>query len=147
MSKKHSKNVEMNEALETPEVAEQLADIPEEIIVLQNETSEDTDMTAALLDRIAQLEADLEKAKKDNKTLASAASNKTPGGERKSQVLQILRERGPISIKDIANIMSTSTRNVSSVLTAIRNAGFVIHTDNAGQKYIVSEPETTAIIA
>lgn len=88
--------------------------------------------TAELEARIAELEARL------------AAAPKGPGSARRTQLLAVLR-KGPISIKGLAMELSTpenpvSVRNISSILTPLRKAGYVIHTDEQGRKYLVSEP-------
>lgn len=98
-----------------------------------------------LLARVKELEEALAKAKQDNETLVKAKAAAGQGSERKSQVLELLKERGPISIKGMATVLNTTTRNVSSVLTGLRNNGYVIHTDGIGQKYLVEEPETTTV--
>ena len=111
--------------------------------VMEVETTEvaPTETESLLLDKIRMLEEELAKANQANEELKN--TKKVPGGERKAQVLALLKHNGPISIKGMATVMNTTTRNISSVLTAIRNSGYVIHTDNVGQKYIVSEPEVT----
>lgn len=108
------------------------------------DTAIDTaEMMNTLLGRVKELEESLAKAKQDNETLLKSKSTVGQGGERKSQVLKLLKDRGPISIKGMASVLNTTTRNVSSVLTGLRNNGYVIHTDSIGQKYLVTEPETT----
>lgn len=89
--------------------------------------------TALLEARIAELEARL------------AAVPRTHGSARREQILTALRE-GPMSIKGLAMELSTpdnpvSVRNVSSILTGIRKAGYIIHTDEQSRKYLVSEPD------
>jgi len=85
-----------------------------------------------LLDRIAALEAQL------------AAAPRGAGSARRSEVIAVLR-KGPASIKAMAMSMNTTTRNVSSVLTGLRKAGYVIHTDEQSRKYLVSEPDPNAV--
>ena len=55
---------------------------------------------------------------------------------RKSQVLDFLRSNGHVTIKDIANGLSISTKNVSSQLTYLRTDGYEIFTDNNGKKFL-----------
>ena len=110
------------------------------------EQTNNEEMLATLLAKVQELEAQLEKAKADNASLIKAKASASQGGERKSQVLTLLKERGPISIKGMAEVLNTTTRNISSVLTGLRNGGYVIHTDGVGQKYLVSEPATTTVI-
>lgn len=56
---------------------------------------------------------------------------------RKSQVLTILKEHGPISIMNIAKSLNISTKNVSSQLTYLRSDGYRIFTDDNGKKFLV----------
>ena len=116
----------------------------ESVEVIENDYNSNEVMDT-LLARVKELEEALAKAKQDNETLIKAKSASGQGSERKSQVLELLKDRGPISIKGMATVLNTTTRNVSSVLTGLRNGGYVIHTDGIGQKYLVSEPETTTI--
>ena len=141
MSKKNSKKVENPVVEESMDILENAQ--PAEKPINNLESEESSNMTNKLLDRIAQLEAQLEETKKRNKALEESGA-KAQGGERKSQVLKLLEEKGPISIKGMATVLNTTTRNISSVLTAIRNAGWTIHTDNVGQKYIVERPAIDA---
>ena len=116
----------------------------ESVEIIEND-SNSNEVMDTLLARVKELEEALAKAKQDNETLVKAKSASGQGSERKSQVLELLKDRGPISIKGMATVLNTTTRNVSSVLTGLRNGGYVIHTDGIGQKYLVSEPETTTI--
>ena len=59
---------------------------------------------------------------------------KTDG--RKGEVLRVLKERGPISIMDIAEAIGISTKNVSSQLTYLRKDGHAIATKSDGRKFI-----------
>jgi len=56
---------------------------------------------------------------------------------RKSQVEKILREQGPIHIKDIAQQLNITTKNVSSQLTYLRSDNIDICTNRKGQKFIM----------
>lgn len=56
---------------------------------------------------------------------------------RKSQVLEILKENGPISILEIAKKLNITTKNVSSQLTYLRSDGYKICTDHNGKKFII----------
>ena len=56
---------------------------------------------------------------------------------RKSQVLALLKEYNSISILEIANKLSISTKNVSSQLTYLRSDGYKIFTDHNGRKLLV----------
>lgn len=56
---------------------------------------------------------------------------------RKSQVESILRDQGPIHIKDIAQQLNISTKNVSSQLTYLRSDNVNVCTDNKGRKFIM----------
>ena len=58
---------------------------------------------------------------------------------RKSQVLEILRKHGAISIMSIAKLLSISTKNVSSQLTYLRSDGYAIFTDPNGKKLLVED--------
>jgi len=56
---------------------------------------------------------------------------------RKSQVLELLKEYDSISILEISNKLSISTKNVSSQLTYLRSDGYKIFTDHNGRKLLV----------
>ena len=56
---------------------------------------------------------------------------------RKSQVLELLRSSGSISILEIAKKLDISTKNVSSQLTYLRTDGYQIFTDPKGRKVLV----------
>ena len=66
---------------------------------------------------------------------------------RKSQVLELLREHGNLSILDISNKLKISTKNVSSQLTYLRTDGYAIFTDPRGRKVLMEKktekPEET----
>jgi len=59
------------------------------------------------------------------------------GDGRKSQVLELLRSSGSLSILEIAKKLSISTKNVSSQLTYLRTDGYAIFTDPKGRKVLV----------
>ena len=71
--------------------------------------------------------------------------NSANGSGRKAQVLELLRKFKTISILDISNELSISTKNVSSQLTYLRSDGYAIFTDPNGRKMLVEETkeETT----
>ena len=56
---------------------------------------------------------------------------------RKSQVLELLKTNGSISILDIAKKLYIKTKNVSSQLTYLRTDGYKIFTDNHGRKVLM----------
>ena len=56
---------------------------------------------------------------------------------RKSQVLDILINQGPVSIIKIAEQLNISTKNVSSQLTYLRSDNVKICTDHRGFKFII----------
>jgi biotin operon repressor len=60
---------------------------------------------------------------------------------RKSQVLELLRSSGSISILQIAKELNISTKNVSSQLTYLRTDGYQIFTDPKGRKVLVEAKE------
>ena len=63
----------------------------------------------------------------------------TKGPGRKGEVLAVLKE-GPATILEIANKLGTSSKNVSSQLTALRKAGHIIHTDERSRKFLAAAP-------
>ena len=62
--------------------------------------------------------------------------NRSSADGRKSQVMKILVDHGPITIMNIANKLGISTKNVSSQLSYLRTDGYQIFTDNNGKKFI-----------
>ncbi len=86
--------------------------------------------TQALLAKIAELEAKL--AQKNTRVL---------GPSRADLIVNLLKQ-GPASVKQIAVSLGPdiTTRNVSTVLSGLRKAGFVIHTDEQHRKYLVATP-------
>ena len=65
--------------------------------------------------------------------------NRSSADGRKSQVMKILVDQGPITILSIANELGISTKNVSSQLTYLREDGYKIFTDNNGKKFIYED--------
>jgi len=57
---------------------------------------------------------------------------------RKAQVMAVLRDKGHISVADIAALIGISERNISSQLTYLRRSGVSIGTDSKGRKFIES---------
>ena len=57
---------------------------------------------------------------------------------RKEEVMQILKDKGHISVADIAVLVGINERNVSSQLTYLRRDGINIGTDSKGRKFIES---------
>lgn len=100
---------------------------------------------AALEDRIAQQDELIEHLKSEIERLTNeldvAKAAKPAVGGRKYEVLQVLRE-GAVSITAIAERLNTTSKNVSSTLTALRKEGAEIMTDSRGQKILVDESET-----
>ena len=62
--------------------------------------------------------------------------NSRNGEGRKSQILELLRSQGSLSILEIANKLDISTKNVSSQLTYLRTDGYPIFTDPNGRKVL-----------
>lgn len=58
------------------------------------------------------------------------------GDGRKEQVRQLLEERGRLSIKEMAEILQTSDKNISSQLSYLRKMGIKIATSCDGKKFI-----------
>ena len=63
--------------------------------------------------------------------------NSKNGSGRKSQVLELLRSSGSMSIIEISSQLGISTKNVSSQLTYLRTDGYPIFTDPRGRKLLV----------
>ena len=63
--------------------------------------------------------------------------NSKNGEGRKSQILELLRSQGSLSIMEIANKLNISTKNVSSQLTYLRTDGYQIFTDPKGRKVLM----------
>lgn len=58
------------------------------------------------------------------------------GGVRKGQVLELLKERGKVSILDMAEALGVSSKNISSILSYLRKDGVRIGTTSDGKKFI-----------
>ena len=55
---------------------------------------------------------------------------------RKEEVLQVLLDKGKVTVSDIAKVVGISHRNVSSQLSYLRRDGVNIGTDSKGRKFI-----------
>lgn len=76
----------------------------------------------------------------------STPASFTPTGQmpdRKAQALMLLNPNNqstwpgpPVTIKDLAQAMQITSKNVSSVLSGLRDQGYHIATDNLGRKFI-----------
>ena len=69
----------------------------------------------------------------------------TKNDGRKSQVLELLRSSGSLSILEIAKKLSISTKNVSSQLTYLRTDGYQIFTDPKGRKVLMEKTEVPEV--
>ena len=70
-------------------------------------------------------------------------SNKN-SNNRKSQVLELLRQHESLSITELADLLNISTKNVSSQLTYLRTDGYKIFTNQFGRKVLFEDkPEET----
>ena len=69
--------------------------------------------------------------------LVKLESSKNNDG-RKTQVLDLLKNNGSMSILDISKELNISTKNVSSQLTYLRTDGYQIFTDPKGRKVLMS---------
>ena len=58
------------------------------------------------------------------------------GDGRKEQVRQLLEEHGRLSIREMAEILGTSDKNISSQLSYLRKMGLKIATSCDGKKFI-----------
>ena len=58
------------------------------------------------------------------------------GDGRKEQVRQLLEEHGRLSIREMAEILGTSDKNISSQLSYLRKMGIKIATSCDGKKFI-----------
>ena len=63
--------------------------------------------------------------------------NSKNGEGRKSQILDLLRSQGSLSIMEMAEKLGISTKNVSSQLTYLRTDGYQIFTDPKGRKVLM----------
>lgn len=80
-----------------------------------------------LINKIEELEASIQKMKE----------SKDKG--RKSEVLELLQEKKRITIKEIAEALGITDKNVSSQLSYLRKDGWSIGTDSKGRKFIEVE--------
>ena len=86
------------------------------------------DMTVEeLISKIEELENTIQKMK----------DSKDKG--RKSEVLELLQEKKRITIKEIAETLGITDKNVSSQLSYLRKDGWNIGTDSKGRKFIEVE--------
>jgi biotin operon repressor len=97
---------------------------------------------------IEDLKIQLEELKKSNDSkemiiqdLNIKLENSKNGSGRKSQVLDLLRKYKSISILQISNELSISTKNVSSQLTYLRTDGYAIYTDPNGKKMLIEKSD------
>jgi biotin operon repressor len=90
-----------------------------------------TDTHAALLAKIAAMEAEIESLK--------AAGPRVQKSHRKYEVLALLKS-APHSTADLALAMNTSKNNIGSLLTYLRKDGITIHRDHMHRHYLVSVP-------
>jgi len=74
----------------------------------------------------------IEKLKMENENLLKKVSNKKG---RKEEVLELIRTRGKISIKDLATEIGISERNVSSQLSYLRSDGYKFGKNSKGLIY------------
>ena len=84
-----------------------------------------------------QLISELESQEQVVLDLQIKLENSRNGEGRKSQILELLRESGSLSILEIANKLDISTKNVSSQLTYLRTDGYQIFTDPKGRKVLM----------
>lgn len=68
--------------------------------------------------------------------LRKVAKPRGPG--RKDEILALLQE-GPKSISEMAEAVGIKPTNVSSQLKYLRDAGWVIHTDDQGRRYLAQD--------
>ena len=92
-----------------------------------------------LLTIIHNMEVDLESNEQLILDLQVKLESRSSNEGRKQQVLEILKTNGPSTIKDIAQKLGISTKNVSSQLTYLRTDGYQIFTDNNGKKFIFDD--------
>lgn len=58
------------------------------------------------------------------------------GDGRKEQVVALLREHGRLSIREMAELLGMTDKNISSQLSYLRKDGIKIATDSEGRKFI-----------
>ena len=75
----------------------------------------------------------IENLKKENEKLVLKVSSKEKG--RKDEVLELIREFGKISIKDLGLKIGISERNVSSQLSYLRKDGYKFGKNSKGLIY------------
>jgi hypothetical protein len=75
----------------------------------------------------------------------TAAASQINGMSRKDQILKVMLPEGPasipgphVTISRLAQALGTNNKNVSSMLTAVRDAGYSVATDDLGRKFILS---------
>lgn len=74
---------------------------------------------------------ELDKRNADMMSKKSALVNGRP-----AQVLALIKDKGPISIEELAKALNVSSRDISTNLTTLRKAGHDIHTNGQGKKYL-----------
>jgi len=74
----------------------------------------------------------IEKLKMENENLLKKVSNKKG---RKEEVLELIREKGKISIKELGEVIGISERNVSSQLSYLRNDEYKFGKNSKGLIY------------
>jgi len=74
----------------------------------------------------------IEKLKMENENLLKKVSNKKG---RKEEVLELIREKGKISIKELGEVIGISERNISSQLSYLRNDGYKFGKNSKGLIY------------
>ena len=104
-----------------------------------NEVHGENEIQAMLESQIVELNSTIEDQQQKILELQIKLEASTNKEGRKSQVLDYLRNNGHVTIKDIANGLSISTKNVSSQLTYLRTDGYEIFTDNNGKKFLYGE--------
>ena len=95
-------------------------------------------MTNEQIERIELLKK-IEDQEQIIKDLQMKLENRSKSVGRKSQVLELLRSSGPLTIKSISTGLGISTKNVSSQLTYLRSDGYQIFTDNNGKKFLCDD--------
>lgn len=62
--------------------------------------------------------------------------NSAPRSNRKNEVLEQLRNIEATTIAQLAEILNTTSKNISSLLTYLRKDGYIIHRDHIGRVYL-----------
>jgi hypothetical protein len=85
----------------------------------------------------------VQKTALEQSTAVNMQPTVTRSTDRKSEALALLNPNNesvwpgpPVSITQLANAMGTNNKNVSSVLSALRDQGYQIATDELGRKFI-----------